>query len=73
MSDHAQSGSIQSRDVTGSDRIPPPIEEPRRTPGQAEGTPDFSAAPPKEPGRTGGQAEGDLETVEQNLGEKGLK
>ncbi|HEX2171586.1 MAG TPA: hypothetical protein VHL09_03990 [Dehalococcoidia bacterium] len=73
MSDQRSSGSVQSRDVSGSDEFPDPISEPTRTPGQAEGTEDFNASPPAEPGRTGGQAEGDFETVEQDLGQKGLK
>ncbi|MEZ4728170.1 MAG: hypothetical protein R3E79_13645 [Caldilineaceae bacterium] len=48
------------------------VEEPGRTPGQAEGedTDTEPYDPAREPGRTPGQAEGDRETVEADLEEK---
>jgi hypothetical protein len=42
-------------------------EEPKRTPGQAEGEERISTRPANSPGRTRGQAEGTEEDVEHEL------
>jgi hypothetical protein len=44
-------------------------DEPKRTPGKAEGDERISPRPEKTPGRTPGQAEGTREDVDHELGD----